>query len=92
MFLRFAAQEAEREKAEKAAREGRGGEAGTGGGGGKRRRGAGGGGAGSGGVEGGRLAAGSVDPMVDLTLQWGDHHAGEVRRREGGRTLRVVEG
>lgn len=74
MFLRFAAQEAEREKKEK--EEGAGG-----GGGGKRARGASssaaaaGGGAGGG---GGRLGPGSVDPMVDLTSQFGDHHAREV--------------
>lgn len=74
MFLRFAAQEAEREKKAKEGREG-GGAAG----GAKRGRS---GGAGVEGTEGGnRLEAGSVDPMVDLTLQWGDHHAGEVRRR-----------
>lgn len=70
MFLRFAAQEAEREKAEK---EGRGGSGGGGGEGVVE--------ASKAGKAGGRLEAGSVDPMVDLTSQWGDHHAREVWRR-----------
>ncbi|CAM9223059.1 unnamed protein product [Ectocarpus sp. 12 AP-2014] len=68
MFLRFAAQEAEREKREKAGEEG-------GAGGGKRRKNS---GSAAGGTGGGRLESGSVDPMVDLTSQWGDHHAREV--------------
>ncbi|CAM9615441.1 unnamed protein product, partial [Pylaiella littoralis] len=77
MFLRFAAQEAEREKKEK--------EEGGGAAGAKRARAAaaaaaaaGAGGAAAGVEGGGRLEAGSVDPMVDLTSQWGDHHAREV--------------
>lgn len=69
MFLRFAAKEAEREKAEKEGRRGGGG----GGGKGVAK-------GGEGGKVGGRLEAGSVDPMVDLTSQWGDYHAREVRR------------
>lgn len=68
MFLRFAAQEAEREKAEKENNDGRGGGGGTGGGRG---------GVGDG-MGGARFEAGSVDPMVDLTSQWGDHHTREV--------------
>lgn len=65
MFLRFAAQEAEREQKEKEQRSGAGFTEG-------RREG--------GGESGGRkrLEAGAVDPLVDLTSQWGDYHTREV--------------
>lgn len=61
MFLRLAAEEAEREAAKKENG------AGVGGGTGDET------GRGS-----GKLAPGAIDPMVDLTSQWGDHHSREV--------------
>lgn len=65
MFLRLAAEEAEREAAQKES----GVVAGAGVGDGGKKNGA---------SAGERLAPGSVDPMVDLTSQWGDYHLREV--------------
>ena len=65
MFLRFAAQEAERERKEKEQMLQAGSVQGSRDGGGT-------------GASKKRLEAGAVDPMVDLTSQWGDYHTREV--------------